>query len=86
MKSNTTIQAAAPPTSGVSLSPPFILSTSLSPSGLVVATTADGRMWVGSGGDKSAPANKKKKSRKWQGLWEQDGLFVQVADGPVVSR
>lgn len=29
--------------------------------------------------------DKKKRSRKWQGLKEQDGTFVQVADGPVVS-
>ncbi|KAI0345343.1 hypothetical protein BDW22DRAFT_1427012 [Trametopsis cervina] len=75
--------ASAPPTSGVSLSPPFILSTSISATGLVAATTADGRIWLGSGGDKSSPLAKKK-SRKWEGLREADGLFHQVADGPVV--
>lgn len=69
------------------MSPPFILSTSMSPSGLVAATTADGRLWIGSGGDKSAPiVDKKKRSRKWQGLKEFDGTFLQVADGPIVAR
>ncbi|GJE90788.1 WD40 repeat-like protein [Phanerochaete sordida] len=78
--------ASAPPTSGVSMSPPFILSTAVSPSGVVAATTADGRLWIGGGGDKNAPSvDKKKRSRKWEGLREQDGTFVQVADGPVVS-
>ncbi|EKM55195.1 uncharacterized protein PHACADRAFT_95688 [Phanerochaete carnosa HHB-10118-sp] len=87
-KQNTVLSRldVAPPTSGISLSPPFILSTSISPNGLVAATTADGRLWIGSGGDKNAPSvDKKKRSRKWQGLREQDGLFMQVADGPVVS-
>jgi hypothetical protein len=78
--------AAAPPSSGISLSPPFILSFSLSPTGLVAVTTADGRLWVGSGGDKSALSANKKKSRKWQGLSEKDSLFLQVANGPIVSR
>jgi len=78
---------AAPPTTGVSLSPPFILSLSVSPTGLVAAGTADGRLWIGSGGDKTAPHNsgKKKRSRKWEGLREADGLFIQVAEGPVVA-
>lgn len=82
-----TVYPAAPlPSSDVSLAPPFVLSTSLSPSGVVAATTADGRVWIGSGGDKSTSfADKKKRSRKWQGLKEADGRFVQIADGPVVS-
>lgn len=80
------ILAAPLPSSGVSLAPPFVLSTSISPSGVVAATTADGRVWIGSGGDKStSSADKKKRSRKWQGLKESDGRFVQIADGPVVS-
>ncbi|KAI0705861.1 WD40-repeat-containing domain protein [Cytidiella melzeri] len=77
--------AAAPPTSGVSLSPPFILSLSVSSTGLVAATTADGRIWLGTGADKSSPAIKKKRSRKWEGLRESGGIFSQVADGPIVA-
>lgn len=81
------ILAIAPPTSGISLSPPFVLSLSLSVTGLLAATTADGRLWIGGGGDKAAPFNnKKKRVRKWEGLREGDGVFVQVADGPVVAR
>ncbi|KAI0072790.1 WD40 repeat-like protein [Panus rudis PR-1116 ss-1] len=78
--------APPPPSSGVSLSPPFILSIALSSTGLVVASTADGRIWFGTGGDKASPshARQKKRSRKWGGLVEE-GAFVQIADGPVVA-
>ncbi|KAI9057917.1 WD40 repeat-like protein [Trametes sanguinea] len=79
---------APPPTQGVSLSPPFVLSISLSPLGLLAASTADGRVWLGGGGEKRpnpSQGNKKKRSRKWEGLKEDEGLWVQVADGPVVS-
>lgn len=75
-----------PPSSGISLSPPFVLSTALSAGGLICATTADGRLWIGSGGDKLAPsADKKKRVRRWQGLKESEGCFFQIADGPVVG-
>ena len=41
-------------------------------------------MWVGRGGDKSI-ASKKKRTRKWEGLREDEGNLVSVAEGPVVS-
>ncbi|KAI0372921.1 WD40 repeat-like protein [Pilatotrama ljubarskyi] len=81
--------AKTPPASdGVSLSPPFILSISISSAGLLAASTADGRVWLGGGGEKRPAASqggKKKRSRKWEGLKEDEGLWLQVADGPVVS-
>ncbi|PIL24234.1 hypothetical protein GSI_13987 [Ganoderma sinense ZZ0214-1] len=68
----------------VSLSPPFVHSLSMSTTGLIVIGTADGRVWLGGGGEKR-PDGKKKRSRKWDGLREDDGIWLQVADGPVVS-
>jgi len=77
------ILAGLPPSGGVSLSPPFIHSIALSEHGVMAASTADGRVWVGRGGDKSVVA--KKRSRKWEGLKEGEGDWVTVAEGPVVS-
>ncbi|KAH9857139.1 WD40-repeat-containing domain protein [Lenzites betulinus] len=78
-----------PPSDNISLSPPFVLSISISKTRLIVASTADGRLWIGGGGEKrpSAPsqASKKKRSRKWEGLKQDQGLWVQAADGPIVS-
>ncbi|KAI8989687.1 WD40 repeat-like protein [Trametes punicea] len=77
-----------PVTQGVSLSPPFVLSVSVSPTGLLAAATADGRVWLGGGGEKrpsTGQGGKKKRFRKWEGLREDEGLWLQVADGPVVS-
>ena len=76
--------AGLPPSSGVSLSPPFVHSIAFSEHGAMVASTADGRVWVGRGGDKSI-VSKKKRSRKWEGLREDGGSWVGVAEGPVVS-
>jgi len=50
----------------------------------VAASIADGRVWVGRGGDKSI-TSKKKRHRKWEGLKEDEGSWVRVAEGPVVS-
>ena len=75
--------AGLPPSSGVSLSPPFVHSVAFSERGAVIASTADGRVWVGRGGDKSIAS--KKKRRKWEGLREDAGSWVSVAEGPVVS-
>ncbi|KAI0664646.1 WD40 repeat-like protein [Cubamyces menziesii] len=81
--------AAPPPTSqGVSLSPPFVLSIAINDAGLLAASTADGRVWLGGGGEKrpaTSQVGKKKRSRKWEGLKEDEGLWLQVADGPVVA-
>ncbi|KAI0723954.1 WD40-repeat-containing domain protein [Cerioporus squamosus] len=76
--------SAPTPSEGVSLSPPFVLSVSVNATGLIAASTADGRVWVGGGGEKR-PSSKKKRSRKWEGLREDEGLWLQVADGPVVA-
>ncbi|KAH7906370.1 WD40-repeat-containing domain protein [Hygrophoropsis aurantiaca] len=79
--------SSAPPASGVSMSPPFILSMSISPSGIIAAGTADGRVWIGTGGEKSSGGStgQKKKRRKWEGLKHDEGLAVDVAEGPVVA-
>ena len=50
----------------------------------MAASTADGRVWVGRGGDKSV-ASKRKRHRKWEGLREDGGIWFSVAEGPVVS-
>ena len=76
--------AGLPPSSEVSLSPPFIHCIALSEYGAVAASTADDRVWVGRGGDKSI-ASKKRRHRKWEGLREDEGNWVLVAEGPVVS-
>lgn len=68
----------------MSLSPPFVHSLSLSPSGLLVVSTADGRVWLGGGGEKRLDG-KKKRSRKWEGLRQDDGIWLQAGDGPIVS-
>ncbi|TFK55066.1 hypothetical protein OE88DRAFT_1653702 [Heliocybe sulcata] len=76
---------ASPPSSGVSLSPPFILAMALSTSGVMAVGTADGRVWIGTGGEKGHPSAKKKRSRKWEGLREDEGVWLSVAEGPVVG-
>ncbi|EGN95496.1 hypothetical protein SERLA73DRAFT_186531 [Serpula lacrymans var. lacrymans S7.3] len=79
---------APPPSSGVSLSPPFILSSSVSQSGIISAGTADGRIWVGIGGEKSPSGQQgaqKKRRRKWEGLQHEDGLAIKIAEGPIVA-
>ena len=78
------ILADLPPSSGVSLSPPFVHSIAFSEHSVIVAGTADGRVWIGKGGDKSV-ASKKRRSRKWEGLKENEGGWVKTAEGPVVS-
>ncbi|KAI0054020.1 WD40 repeat-like protein [Auriscalpium vulgare] len=70
--------------SGVSLSPPFVLSLAVSPSGVIAAGTADGHLWIGMGGAKKASGSKKKRSRKWEGLREDEGNTIKIAEGPVV--
>ncbi|KAL6305311.1 WD40 repeat-like protein [Sparassis latifolia] len=74
------------PSSGVSLSLPFVLSTAITSAGLFAASTADGRVWLGGGGEKRASqSGNKKRSRKWEGLKDDEGLWLQVAEGPVVA-
>jgi hypothetical protein len=78
------LSAALPPTSGVSLSPPFILCMSLSSTGHLAAGTADGYLWIGAGGEKRSNG-KKKRSRKWEGLREDESVKMKVAEGPIVG-
>lgn len=62
-------------------------SISLAASGTVAASTADGRVWIGHGGEKKTlpPGSKKKRSRKWEGLKSEEGIWIKVAEGPIVS-
>lgn len=75
--------------SGVSMSPPFILSSGMSPSGILAAGTADGRVWIGTGGEKmsgvSSGTSVKKKRRKWEGLRPDEALTADVGHGPIVA-
>ncbi|CCM04721.1 uncharacterized protein FIBRA_06909 [Fibroporia radiculosa] len=75
------------PESGVSLSPPFVLSTSVSSTGFFAAATADGRVWLGAGGEKrlSPSRLRRKRHRKWEGLKEDEGLWMHIAEGPIVA-
>jgi len=79
----------SPPTSGVSMSPPFILSSALSPSGIFAAGIADGRVWIGTGGEKisrvPAGTSGKKKRRKWEGLKQDESFTADVGHGPIAA-
>ncbi|KAK0191111.1 WD40-repeat-containing domain protein [Armillaria mellea] len=73
-----------PPTSGsMSFSPPFILCTALSATGVIAAGTADGHIWLGRGGMRVP--SKGKKTRKWNGLDAERASMHKLADGPVVA-
>lgn len=81
-----TIIAAPLQSSGVNLSPPFVLSSAMSSTGLIAVGTADGRSWLGGGGEKIPGAGtKKKRSRKWEGLRDEESIEVKIAEGPVVA-
>ncbi|KAG0696916.1 WD40-repeat-containing domain protein [Suillus ampliporus] len=79
----------SPPSSGVSMSPPFILSSAMSPSGILAAGTADGRVWIGAGGEKitvgTSGASVKKKRRKWEGLKQDEAWMADVGHGPIAA-
>ena len=68
----------------MSLSPPFIMSMAMSNTGVLAAGTADGRLWLGFKGDKTSN-RPRKKSKKWEGLEEDEALFIKVAEGPIVA-
>lgn len=71
----------------MALSPPFIISTAMSSTGVMAAGTADGRLWLGFGGEKrpSSGSSKKKRAKKWEGLRDDDELAVKIAEGPIVA-
>ncbi|KAJ7444934.1 WD40-repeat-containing domain protein [Mycena latifolia] len=72
---------------GMSLSPPFVMSAALGTTGVMAAGTADGRLWLGLGGEKGpqTKSTKKKRSRKWEGLNPDDELLEKIAEGPIVA-
>ncbi|KAG6910284.1 hypothetical protein DXG01_011681 [Tephrocybe rancida] len=72
---------------GMALSPPFIMSTTISSTGIIAAGTADGRLFIGSGGYKApqSKSGKKKRSRKWEGLNENREYITKEAEGPIVA-
>jgi hypothetical protein len=63
------------------------MCTAVSAAGILAAGTADGRVWVGTGGGKGVPGAdpKKKRARKWQGLAPDSAIELSVADGPIVG-
>ncbi|KAG8927880.1 hypothetical protein FRC02_007632 [Tulasnella sp. 418] len=82
-------EGTAPSSCGTtSLSPPFVLSLSISPSGCIAASTADGRIWIGREGSKLFRSEGKKKRRKWEGLRHTDPTLARefdIASGPIVA-
>ena len=79
--------------SNITLSPPFVISLAMSPNGVIAAGTADGRLWLGFGGEKeerstSSPRtkSKRKKRRYWEGLKaENESSIFSIAEGPIVG-
>ncbi|KAG8781450.1 hypothetical protein FRC16_002850, partial [Serendipita sp. 398] len=73
-------------TSSLSLSPPFALSIAISSTDIIACSTASGHIWVGYGGSRGLPASQgKRKSRKWDGLKTEFGLWIQAGNGPIVG-
>ncbi|KAJ7905683.1 WD40-repeat-containing domain protein [Mycena olivaceomarginata] len=72
---------------GMSLSPPFIMSAAMATNGVMAAGTADGRLWLGFGGEKGGPTKsaKKKRSRKWEGFNPEGEHLEKIAEGPIVA-
>lgn len=69
----------------ISMSPPFIMSLSVAPNGIVAAGTADGKLWLGFGGEKTPSTSKSKKKAKWGGLDLDLASIVSVAEAPIVA-
>lgn len=74
-------------TGGMALAPPFIMSTAMSLTGVMAAGTADGRLWLGFGGEKrpSPGTSRKKRTKKWEGLRDDDELAIKIVEGPIVA-
>ncbi|TFY57986.1 hypothetical protein EVJ58_g6692 [Rhodofomes roseus] len=71
---------------GLQLSPPFVLSTAITSTGMFAAGTANGMLFIGTGGEKCPDGHvKKKRRRKWEGLVDTEGTWTKVAEGPVVA-
>lgn len=72
-------------TTSISLSPPFALSIAVSPNDMIACSTASGHIWMGYGGSKRSEPNGKRKSRKWNGLKTDEGLWFRAGNGPIVA-
>lgn len=72
-------------TASISLSPPFALSIAVSPNDMIACSTASGHIWMGYGGSKRSEPNGKRKSRKWNGLKTDEGLWFRAGNGPIVA-
>lgn len=83
----TVFVAPFPIADGMSLSPPFIMSAAIATTGIMAAGTADGRLWLGFGGEKTSEtkSSKKKRTRKWDGFNPDDEHLAKVAEGPIVA-
>ncbi|XP_006457872.1 hypothetical protein AGABI2DRAFT_190271 [Agaricus bisporus var. bisporus H97] len=69
----------------IAMSPPFIMSLSIASNGIVAAGTADGKLWLGFGGEKIPSTSKTKKKSKWGGLDLEQASVVSVAEAPIVA-
>jgi len=67
---------------GISFSPPFITSCAVGPSGVVAVGTADGKLGVFFGGERTPTG---KKTKHWKGLDTQEMLLLKVMEGPIVA-
>ncbi|KAG1831981.1 hypothetical protein F4604DRAFT_926686 [Suillus subluteus] len=71
---------------GVSMSPLCVLSSAMSPTGILAAGTADGWVWIGTGGEKmsgvSSGTSIQKKRRKCKGLEQDEAFRTDVGHGP----
>ena len=55
----------------------------ISSTGVIAVGLADGRVWIGTGAQRAK--EKKKKTRKWEGLNSNHGGFHLIAEGPIVG-
>ncbi|KXN80982.1 WD repeat-containing protein 53 [Leucoagaricus sp. SymC.cos] len=69
----------------ISMSPPFIMSLSVASNGVVAAGTADGKLWLGLGGEKTPSTSRTKRKTKWGGLDLEQASMVSIAEAPIVA-
>lgn len=70
---------------GTELAPPFIMSSAISPTGVLAAGTADGHVWFGFGGERQPRKKSKKNPDFWKGLSDDHYVKLKVAEGPLVA-
>jgi hypothetical protein len=66
---------------GMSFTPPFVISTAVSSTGVLASGLADGRLYVGFGGERQLM----KRGKKWNGLEPSAEWIDKVAEGPIVA-